>query len=222
MRFSLKAVFASLAPLVMNRALLAALIALPVALIWWSVTNRLPLINKTRVEMKKIYELEAEINRARAVWTDEEARRVKSEWRVVKDNIPAGYEDLAALLESIGARAAAIGLDVDYKVGDLVKPGSDIKGLALAPVTIKLTAAYDMRGVGAVVYFTFLDLLKDLADRRMWVDLTGVSLKGDGAGLREMIVSINVWTGFEDMSTGAETGEKTASAFSAGKLDDMG
>jgi len=183
---------------VMLRGVIVLLVIIPVAVMFWSIKKRVPMLNMEQEEVRRVYELETQISRFRASWSEAEARSIKAAWEKDKSMIPGDYEDIASWLERVNHLASLAGFSMTYQIGEIAKSTARIEDVSKAPVTIRLFAPYEMRtGEGRnKAYPSLLKFVHGVSESAFWVDLVGLNISGDGDGIKEAALSLEIWIGF--------------------------
>jgi len=171
-----------------------ALVIAPCLLAWWSVTLRLPLLDRTKQKLSMLSELDSSIATVKKGWTEEKALRTSQEWSVVHGQMIHSYEELAAWLEKTLLSVNRSGYTLNYRMEDPVRSDAGVGGLSRIPLKLDIRP----RGQGVANYLKTLAIVHSLVDEQTGIQLDAITMKGGGKGMGEATISLTVWVAFID------------------------
>lgn len=175
-------------------------IPLSVLLLWFSIYQRLPIIEEITREVTLPHRLRAEIETAKLYWDEADTEIARDRLKELRKKVPDSYDELSKLIESINALAASNGFKMKYTLGGIVPADERIVGFSLLPINLKLKvteAAPIDKGREPAGLERFIRMIKTVVDTYYGFDIADITIVGEGNGIKEMDVNFILWVGFQ-------------------------
>ncbi len=179
-----------------SRVALIMALLIPVALLYWSITYRISLIDQSALQVKNMNTLEGDVIRAKSEWSEKVARETRKQWDNERSRLLGSYESLSAWLESINQRSRSIGINMRYTIGELKPADEKIPGVSIVPVEMTFSFFPNQGRRNTDGYLIFMGFLKDIMEQDLVLDLMKINIFGDGSMAHEMKVVVDTWVNF--------------------------
>ena len=175
------------------------IIPLSVFLLWFSVYQRLPVMEEITREVTLPHRLRAEIAQAKLRWDGAGAGIARDRLEEIIKRVPDSYDKLSELIQKINALASSNGFIMKYSLGDIMPADERIVGFSLLPINLKLKipdAAPINKGRAPAGLEQFIRMIKNIVDTYYGIDIADIAIVGEGNGIKEMDVNFILWVGF--------------------------
>lgn len=167
-----------------------AMVALiSVAMIWFSATQRIKLIDDTYTDLMEIGKLETDLLQIRQVWSAEKMQEIADNVRNAdKRRVFTDFQGLAIWLRQKGEYAEQLGLSFAYSLGE--GRSSRIDDMLELPIEVVLTTsdAQDEQ-----TYLRMLEFLRKTVSTLFYVEIVEASLESQGEGVTKTQAVLRVW-----------------------------
>lgn len=163
--------------------------ALSISAIWWSLSERISVIDEKNAKMSAVAVLEHEVLELEKSWSDEDFEKLLGDISESERYIFPHYTSIAEWLYEEGGFAKDVGLELKYYLSDVVSD-HELEGVDMVPIKIQLKPSTVETDNG---YWKMMDFLKRM-DRSTWKhEIVTANMGSEGEGASKMDIQFNVW-----------------------------
>ncbi|MEL7537086.1 MAG: hypothetical protein AAFZ58_03100 [Pseudomonadota bacterium] len=162
-----------------------------IALIWYSATFRIHLIDEMVTDFAVLGELQSELLAIKEVWSAEQMETIAdSVENADKRRVFVDYRGLAVWLREKSVYAEQLGLGFSYTLGS--GQASRIEDMLEVPIELTLTGAEGTQE-SSQTYLHVLEFMRRLVSTLYYVEIVEASLEGEGDGAKTVTALLRVW-----------------------------
>ncbi|MDX8411711.1 MAG: hypothetical protein R8K46_07585 [Mariprofundaceae bacterium] len=172
------------------RLIVIVLTMAAMAMLWWSLTQRLPLMHEAESTIQRMLAEQNEVIRLRQTWSQEEAEAVAAQAEKAGKSLIVGYEGVAVQIEKLKTMAAGHGLALQYALSESSATAFEAtEEASIVPLRLQITAV-DQHGAFAAM-LAFVRQVSEQAER---MDVVSFAMRGNEQGVLQADLGLDLWT----------------------------
>jgi len=171
------------------RFIVAVLTIAVMAMLWWSLAQRLPLMYEAESTIQRALAVQNDVIQLRQAWPKEEAEAVGAQADEARKKLIIGYEGVAVRIEKLKAMADGRGLDFQYALSEPLGVALDgLDGVSVVNLSLQITAR-DQRGA----YVAMLDFVRQVSEQTGRMDVVSLAMHGNKQGVLQAEMGLELW-----------------------------
>ncbi|GAV20723.1 hypothetical protein MMIC_P1696 [Mariprofundus micogutta] len=173
------------------RIVLIALILLSIGVIWWSINERLELLNGAKSISQQQETMRREIDHLQLKWSAQNHEKIAEDLAAAENKLMPDQNSLAEWLEKFIAKAQKQRINLIYNVGRAHPTPQKLGNVHLVPIQIILRPSRDLNQRNA--YKKILDFAKSITNSSWRMDVTSASVTGSSDQLDQLEMYVEMW-----------------------------
>lgn len=178
----------------LTRLAMLAILALSLALLWWSLAVRLAPVNRQYQEkMRELSALVDQVDKSRLQWPASKLEQLQAEYQVAQSLLFADAAEVADWETTVKNQTAQLGLETTLQLdGPQADPAAGQKLLVLR-AALKLQPAKNATVAGPP-YARLLDFAQSLDAGNKRIDLLELSVAGNSNSVQQADLVVSLWS----------------------------
>jgi len=171
------------------RFIVVVLTITAMAMLWWSLTQRLPLMNEAESTIQRALAVQNDVIQLRQAWPKEAAEAVAEQADEARKKLTIGYEGVAMRIEKLKAMTDGRGLGFQYALSEPLGAALDgLEGVYVVNLSLQITAS-DQRGA----YAAMLDFVRQVSEQTERIDVVSLAMRGSPQGVLQAEIGLELW-----------------------------
>jgi len=171
-----------------GRIVFTLLFVLCLGSLWWSLYERLPMLDGSKTYMKHLNHLQSEVEILKQQWRDARVVEVNDALARYETMLMPDMESVDAWIKQVMVQANMADMSVSYVIGDLEMPSIALNGVRFLRLSMTIESSKDDLSLSSLMTF-FNGMTAGL-----WhVDVVQLEMDGQSEGVEKITVTLRVW-----------------------------